>query len=155
MVLLSFSEEKHVPLILNGRKRQTTRQKWKNPVTPGDRLQVYYKSRVSKTCLNCIVNNCQYSATGNSVDIPGIKCTDHTNFFGEAVVTSVETVCFDQMTSEQREAWAIADGFDSWIDAALWFTRNYSKKFGVWSWKEVPWTVIKFEPEWLKVKEAI
>lgn len=150
MVLLSFSEPDHVKKILDGRKKQTTRQERKNPVKVGDVLQVYYKSRCAKTCLNCIYGKCMYAVQGDSDYTYAAKCDQHSNFFGTARVTSVETICFDQMTAEQLDAWALADGFDSWGSAYEWFEAHYSKKFGVWSWKEVPWVVIHFEGDWLE-----
>lgn len=154
MVLLSFSEPVHVRKILDGRKTQTTRQERKNPIKVGDTLQVYYKSRCKKDCMNCIhecpctVSIFAYSIGGKDPDISPIKCSDHTNFFGTATVTSVETIIPDKMSAKKREAWAKADGFDSWISAALWFGAEYGKKFE--NWRVVPWTVVKFAPDWLK-----
>lgn len=148
MVTLSFSVPKHVPMILDGRKQQTTRQARKSPIKVGDTLQVYYKSRCKKDCRNCLVQECEYSVTGPKYTISFIKCSAHTNFFGTARVTSVETILPDQMTDEDREAWAKADGFESWTKAALWFGAEYGKKFE--NWRVVPWTVIKFAPDWLK-----
>ncbi len=148
MVLLSFSEPAHVPLILDGRKRQTTRQERKNPIKVGDILQVYYKSRCAKTCLNCI-KICPQGLKRCSV-YRNFGC--HRNFFGTALVTSVETIFPHLMTDEEREAWAKADGFDSWTKAALWFGAKYGKKFE--NWRVVPWVVIKFAPAWLKEGSA-
>ncbi len=158
MALLSFSEPAHVPLILDGRKRQTTRQERKNPIKVGDILQVYYKSRCLKSCGNCINPECPYAVQGDlecdyvKTGLKRFTCDQHTNFFGTARVTSVETIYPDQMTDEAREAWAKADGFDSWTKAALWFGAKYGKKFE--NWRVVPWVVIKFAPAWLKEGSA-
>jgi len=157
MVLLSFSEPAHVRKILDGRKTQTTRQERKNPIKVGDILQVYYKSRCEKTCQNCIRENCPSSDAAPDICrtcilCRGIDIDQHTNFFGTARVTSVETILPDQMTDVDREAWAKADGFESWTKAALWFGAEYGKKFE--NWRQVPWLVIKFEPDWLKEGSA-
>ncbi len=148
MALLSFSEPAHVRKILDGRKTQTTRQERKNPIKVGDTLQVYYKSRCSKSCGNCI-KMCPQGLKRCSV-YRNFGC--HRNFFGTATVTSVETIRPDEMDAEAREAWAKADGFDSWTKAALWFGAEYGKKFE--NWRAVPWVVIKFAPDWLKEGSA-
>jgi hypothetical protein len=60
--ILSFSDSNHVPLILDGRKAQTTRRPRKNPIKVKDTLRVYFRSRMKKgTCLNCISKTCTKS----------------------------------------------------------------------------------------------
>jgi hypothetical protein len=146
MVLLSFSEPSHVNKILNGSKRQTTRQERKDPLTPGDYIQLYYKPRMRKRCRNCIVDDCAYSVTGNSQFVYGMLCSRHVNFFGEAVVIGVEHINFSKMDAEALEDWAQADGFDSWQSAAIWFTGTYSKKLE--NWRTTDWVVITWDPDW-------
>lgn len=152
MVLLSFSEQSHINKILDGSKRQTTRQERKDPLTPGDIIQLYYKPRMRAGCRNCIVDDCQYSATGSSNYVPDMCCSVQTNFFGEAVVVGVEHINFSKMDAEALEEWAHADGFDSWLSAALWFTGTYSKKLE--NWRIANWVVITWKPEWLKEVRA-
>lgn len=154
MVLISFSEQSHIEKIIDGRKRQTTRQPRKNPLTPGDCIQLYYKPRMRKGCKNCINPDCPYAVQGiwecdyEKTGLGRFVCDQHTNFFGEAVVIGVEHINFSKMDAEALEEWAQADGFYSWQSAAIWFTGNYSKKFE--NWRTVDWVVIKFVPDWLK-----
>jgi len=159
MVLLSFSEPGHVPKILDGSKRQTTRQERKNPIKTGSFAQLYYRSRMKKSCENCINPECPYAVQGDcecdyaKTGLKRFTCDQHINFFGNAKVTSVETVHFDQMTVEEKEAWAIADGFENWKEAEEWFSAHHGAGP---NWVLFPWVVIKWEPgsSWLKKERS-
>jgi hypothetical protein len=144
MVLMSFSEPEHVPALLDGRKTQTTRLVRKNPVKAGDTLQCYYKSRVAKMCLSCITPDCEYSAMGNSPQIPAIKCSKYCNYFGTATVTDVVPLKEALM---DRDVFARLDGFGSWAQADRWFRRSSRVDK---NWTTLPYVVIRFEPHWLK-----
>lgn len=146
MVLLSFSEQSHVKKILDGRKRQTTRLPRKYPIKEGDFAQLYFMSRMKRgNCRGCITN-CSISKISDCLDY---DCQDWDNFFGNAKITSVETINFSKMDAEALEEWAQADGFDSWQSAAIWFTETYSKKLP--NWRKADWVVIKWNPQWMKV----
>lgn len=146
MVLMSFSVEEHVPKLRDGRKTQTTRFQRKNPVKVEDVLHCYYKSRQAKQCPTCITPGCEYSATGNSLQIPALKCNKYSNFFGTADVTAVIPIK-QALATMGKEEFARKDGFDSWEQADWWFTRNSGAGR---NWTTLPYVVIQFEPHWLK-----
>ena len=158
MVLMNFSEPDHVKKLLDGDKQQTTRPQRKNPLGIGDTLHCWYMSRVRKGCINCIQTEptvCKYGVMGDSDYIPGIKCNQHTNFFGTATVTTIEEFCpFDIIADMSKniserytilDEWAVKDGFEDWISATTWFTKKYGTE-----WLAENWTVIHFEPDWVK-----
>ncbi len=149
MVLISFSEPDHIPKIFDGRKRQTTRQPRKNPIKVGDTVQLYYRSRMSKDCKNCINQNCQFGdrkALRDTKGLIGQRCGAHTNFFGTAKITSVGDLDFDLLSPGALDVWAVADGFESWEQANKWFSTHHGAGP---NWTRFPWVVIKWEPNWL------
>jgi hypothetical protein len=151
MVLLSFSDKKHVPLILNGQKAQTTRKPRKNPVKVGDTLQVYFKSRVGKGhCKNCLRDHTcpllmQLSRIGNVI-YP--NCPDWINFFGTAKVIDVKqfrgSYNFTHWIKAELEYWAKNDGFPSFKEANEWFTKVHGP-----DWMSQDWDIIYFKGDWL------
>ncbi len=145
MVLISFSEPDHVKKILDGSKKQTTRQPRKSPIKVGDEAQLYYRSRMQKNCKNCIYGKCMYAVQGNSDFVYEIKCDQYTNFFGTGKIIKVEELDFTLLSPAALEAWAVANGFDSWKQANQWFSEKYD-----WKWAFTRWTVITWEPNWLK-----
>lgn len=153
MVLLSFSEPSHINKILDGSKRQTTRQERKTPIKIGDELQLYYRSRMKKGCGNCINSKCQWEFDPKTWEcfpqLVAQKCKGHTNVFGNAVVVSVKNILFTEMQAIWKEAWAVADGFENWVQADKWFTEHNGPY-----WTSYPWVVITWDPEWLKEARA-
>ena len=124
MPLLSFSEPTHIIPLLEGTKQQTTRPPRKRPLKIEDTLYCYYKSRMKKSCVNCINQSCpswvpskRYTSFQDLCD--DTRLIHHQNFFGKAVITEVvnaETIresdsgftskyIFDYMTSDDREQW--------------------------------------------------
>jgi len=148
MVLLSFSDAKHVPLILNGMKAQTTRKPRKNPIKEGDILHVYFKSRMAKDCKNCIKQTCNFEGHKLPRDTPGLiaqRCGAHTNYFGTATAIIVEDFDPLLLSPAALEAWAQADGFQNFEKANEWFTKVHGK-----DWIYKPWVIIYFKGDWLK-----
>ena len=157
MPLLSFSDSKHVPLILDGRKAQTTRRPRKSPIKVKDTLRVYFRSRMKKgTCLNCISKTCTKSNANsdpkNSLEDWGKDngCELWYNFFGTAKVTAVTrvgrtTLTIDKWDDREKESWAIADGFTNFDEADKWFKRIHGP-----DWQAQEWDIIHFEGDWLK-----
>ena len=154
MVLLSFSVPEHVALIMDGRKRQTTRIERKNPIKVGDTLQVYYKSRIPKyRCDGCIDSEClqsEYNSPKMEYDDPTKKqrtvsehCDDWCNVFGTAIVTSVEYLS-DILKFGSKELWAKYDGFKDFKDADVWFTKQYGD-----NWQGLNFVVINFKGDWM------
>lgn len=141
MVLVSFSEPAHVPMLLNGRMQQTTRLPRKNHIKVGDTLHCYFKSRLGKgTCNNCIEQECVYYEGDEPT-----PCPEWNNFFGTAHVTKIENLLIDVIFGGKKEEWAVADGFKDWDEANKWFTETHGAK-----WIEEGFEVIHFEHEWLK-----
>lgn len=152
MVLLSFSDPKHVPMILDGRKKQTTRKPRKNPIKLYDRLDIYFRSREKKgTCYNCISKNCSCSnIRGKSPIKNGLQiCPLWTNFFGIAEVTRMVLVgkeygnLFSSWSKESLEEWAVKDGFEDFSEANRWFTHVNGP-----DWMDMDWDIIFFEGLW-------
>jgi hypothetical protein len=154
MVLLSFSVPEHVALIMDGRKRQTTRIERKNPIKVGDTLQVYYKSRIPKyRCDGCIDSEClqsEYNSPKMEYDDPTKKqrtvsehCDDWCNVFGTATVTSVTTLSKEIMDTSFLE-WAQKDGFATRQETFEWFSKQYGD-----DWLNKNFVVIKFKGDWL------
>lgn len=153
MPLLSLSDQKHVSMILDGRKHQTTRKPRKNPVKVGDTLHVYFKSRMKKgTCLNCISKMCVKSNANSNPDNKledwekeNNGCQLWYNYFGTAKVTKIEDFDPLLLSPAAIDAWAIADGFESFSEADEWFTRVHGK-----DWVYQSWSLIFFDGDWLK-----
>lgn len=152
MPLMSFSDQKHVPMIIDGRKQQTTRKPRKNPITVKNTLHCYFKSRINKgTCYNCINQECEKLNLFNKMvekDLP--LCPEWVNAFGKAKVTAVvrigrTTPSFDKWYDHEKEEWAVADGFDDFHGADEWFKRVHGP-----DWMSKDWDIIYFEGEWLK-----
>jgi hypothetical protein len=157
MSLLSFSDTKHVPLIIDGRKAQTTRTPRKTPIKAGDNLYVYFRSRMKKgTCQNCICKMCKKSnANSNPRDnleeweLENNACKFWYNFFGSAIAIKVEDFDPHALSHNALEAWAKADGFKSFAEAAQWFEKVHGK-----NWVNLPWDIIYFKGDWLKDSEV-
>lgn len=144
MVLFSFSISEHIKKIKSGIKAQTTRipRKPRKNGAPayqvGDKVQLYYKSRQKSTCDNCITTPqpkpCNFFHTEMS------ECQHHTNFFGESEIIKIihyhysaykengnemwNGIILGGLPEEEKESWAKADGFDSWLHASLYFFRS-------------------------------
>lgn len=160
MPLLSFSEPSHIPRLLSGEKKQTTRQPRKRALKVGDVLRCYYKPRIKTSCRNCItsLDKCRknfdyerrahfgYSCLPSSMN----PCNIWANFFGEAVVSVIKPLDIMSMTDEEVYDWAIADGFESFQKADEWFSQKYSRH-GIdgSDWVNWKWECIRFEPRWI------
>jgi len=149
MPIMGFSEQKHIPLILNGAKRQTTRKPRKKQVNVGDILYCYFKPRMkSGSCDNCIlIDKCSngYHVTGFS------GCRRWDNKFGEAKVIGIRrvgsenTACFSEWMGDSLNRWAINDGFENFHEADEWFRRVHGD-----NWQNQEWDIIYFDGDWLR-----
>ena len=150
MPLMGFSDQKHVPMILNGTKRQTTRKPRKNSITVKDTLYCYFKPRMKSSCKNCISPTCKNSVV-TSQEWPIIDCFGHVNKFGNAKVIGIRhvgsenTAYFSEWMDDSLNRWAINDGFENFKEADEWFTRVHGP-----DWKSQEWDIIYFEGDWLK-----
>ena len=179
MTLLSFSDKNFIYLLFVGLKKQTTRkERAKNPIKPGDTLQIYFRNRQRKSCHNCISmacplagemksdHNCTSYGTNagdklcydcNSDCVIPIHvrqakmyCEHHTHHFGDAEVVSVQSTNFSDLTGAELEQWAKLDGFNTFAHADRWFTKVYGPE-----WMDDSWDVITFNPDWLKWRGMI
>jgi hypothetical protein len=145
MALMIFSDPKHVGLIWAGIKDHTTRLPRKRPIKEGELLHCYYRSRMKKTCANCVNQDCEFSVIGGEDFIPGTKCSNHTSYIGVATVDRIRKgIQFQNFTEEEKEKWAIRDGFKDFADANEWFVKNHGK-----DWQAVPLEIIEFEGRWM------
>jgi len=168
MVLMPFSIPEHVPLLLDGRKVQTTRRPRKKPLKVGDVLHCYFKPRQKASCRNCITF-CQYNYErrqhfGYSCMPTALRpCNIWSNYFGEAKIVEIEHFwklehwpdnrdpvhTYYSLLGNRREAhmeqWAKFDGFANLQEAHKWFVA--SSKNDAWMFDD--WDVIAFEPQWV------
>lgn len=149
MPLMGFSDKKHVPMILNGTKRQTTRKPRKNSITVKDTLYCYFKPRMKKgTCDNCI----RFNECNNGYHVTGFSgCSYWNNKFGDAKIIGIRhvgsdnTPPFAEWMDDSLNRWATNDGFENFKEADEWFTRVHGP-----DWKSKEWDIIYFEGDWLK-----
>lgn len=150
MPLMSFSTPELVVMLRNGKKPQTTRVPRKNAIKEGDILYCYYRSRMAKSCKNCISMDCETSVLGDEEALSGHTCSMHTNFIGIATVIQIlESVKFCEESQDFKETWAVLDGFANFEAADKWFTKNHGP-----GWQNMPLDVISFEGHWLKKPSA-
>lgn len=158
MVLFSFSIIDHISEIKDGTKSQTTRiprkqrSNGKPAYSVGEKVQLYYRPRMKRTCDNCIVTPQPTPCAHFHSEM--IDCPYHNNFFGESEIieilhyhnapykengTEVWMGCtIGHLDDEDRKAWAVADGFKNWDEADdyfigakkdgydnYWHNRNY------------------------------
>ena len=168
MPIMPFSIPEHIPLLLDGRKVQTTRQPRKKPLKVGDVLYCYYKPRQKKGCSNCISKACKIPIERRHVkDLCNFPpCDKFDNYFGVAEITGI-IHCnnilgmnslpfeyylkgenwihgFDKFNTTDLLKWAKADGFANLDEADKWFGKSTRL------WKMLDWDVITFHPRWLK-----
>lgn len=172
-MLLPFSIPEQVPLIISGKKGQTTRRPGRYKV--GDTLHCWFKPRQKKTCGNCIKSgstDCKLYYHDAQLGLKVVVCSEHRNFFGEAKVTNILHVgtihfeyndahapyesyasetgerwinAFNKQNESFLEAWARADGFANFAKADKWFKKSTEDD----KWMFRPWDVVIFEPEWI------
>ncbi|HKZ42227.1 MAG TPA: hypothetical protein VJ044_14790 [Candidatus Hodarchaeales archaeon] len=158
LVLFSFSIPSMIDLIKTAKKHQTTRipRKPKKNGEPaykvGDKVQFYYRSRIKASCDNCLNKHTTRDC------ITGFGCDNWTNFFGESEIIDIihyhhgdykerghevwMGYTLSLASKEDQEAWAKADGFNSWKDASSWFAQNNSPM-----WADVNLDVIIWSKE--------
>lgn len=161
MVTISFHEE-FLDALLRCDKQQTTRQAPKAQKVPriktGDTAQIYIKQRQAITSKpvrqvtsvgNTIIanrandDNYHYPASYPIVQgyhtIPAKLALYYAHFIGIVEIAEVYQLYPYEMSREELEAWARADGFNDFSHANLWFYQQYGKY-----WKKLSWAVIKW-----------
>ena len=159
MVAISFHEE-FLDALLRCDKQQTTRPTPKAQKVPrikvGDIAQIYIKQRQSiftkpvrqmtsagTTAMADRVDDINYHYPANCPvvhrgDLPSY----YAHFIGISEITEVYKIIPGDMSSEELEAWAWADGFKDFAHADMWFFRQYAGR-----WMELPWMVSRWV-EW-------
>ena len=108
MVAINF-EKRFAEAVASGTKLQTIRRERKRPIVAGDTLQLY----------------------------TGLR-TKSTRKLADAVCTETEAVEIDYddlflgarfLDAHDREGFATADGFTSYLDMASWFAGKYGAPF--------------------------
>lgn len=168
MVLFSFSVPRMIPLIFSGQKSQTTRQprkiraNGKKPYSVGEKMQLYYRSRQKSRCSNCISSKCTITFERRiHKDLSNFPPCDYwSNFFGEAVITSLIHYTnqmlpgmlrtsedgsemwmssIDEVDCGEQIAWATADGFGSFDEADDFFAKQYGTDWAKKDWDCILW----------------
>jgi hypothetical protein len=148
MPMIGYSIPEHIPLIMDGTKRQTTRRpRERYPFKEGDRLYNYFIPRIkSGTCKNCL-NQLDCTKKGRKVN----NCLSWSNYFGAADTAHIERLrevddnTFVHWSLNKLEGWAIADGFRDVSQADGFFTKQYGTE-----WDYIEYDIITFLGDWLK-----
>ena len=143
MPLLSFSIREQIPLLISGKKQQTTRLIRTNSIKEGSKLYCYFKPRQKKMCSNCISLACKipFERRGHQ-DLKNYPpCDKWNNYFGKAEVIHVRPFSLYRFILEK---WAISDGFEN-IDRAMdWLDKTHPG----WESHMDDFVVITFIPMW-------
>lgn len=151
MPALSFQEEWLLKL-LNGTKQQTTRQQTER-IKAGDICNIYNQQRkeIIKKPLRNLTDEgygkmAQLSHRSQGKHYPEVPFTTPArqypaHFLGRVKVIEVYDINPSEMTGDELDVWAWADGFDDFDPAAgWWFMRNYGE-----DWINQTWTVIRWD----------
>jgi len=166
MVLFSFSIPEHIDLIKSAKKSQTTRipRKSRKNGAPaykvGDKVQLYYKSRMKASCANCIKIECDRRKYILPNDLKIKWCKAHSNIFGESEIIEIRhydvgpyyengfefwmSNYLGNLPEDEKKSWAVADGFSGgWKEANHWFAHNTQNNL----WAFEPLDVIVWDKE--------
>lgn len=158
MVAISFHKE-FLDALLRCDKQQTTRQTPKDPKVPrikvGDIAQIYIKQRqsiVTKpvrqmtsagfTAMADRADDINYHYPANCPVVEyhrGDLPSYYAHFIGILEITEVYKIIPGDMSDEELEAWAWADGFKDFAHADMWFFRQHGGR-----WMELPWMVSRW-----------
>lgn len=142
-MIISFSIREHVNKIQKKIKRQTTRFNPRRQYRPGQLLQLYYRPRMKKfTCVNCINPMCQYSVSNCKKPPVKTGCECWNNLLGIATIETVEHFYFIDLSTAEKAAWSIADGFEDFNEANSWMENVYGPE-----WQKKRATVVRWVME--------
>ncbi len=141
MQTISFYQQ-FLDALLNGEKQQTTR-KQTTRIKVGDICHIYIEQHTSIIAIPLR----RLTQSGHALrlnwankDVTHNPNHDHAHFLGKVVATEVYDILPCDMSGEELEAWAWADGFDDFDPAAgWWFMRHYGE-----NWMQQTWTVIRW-----------
>ena len=154
MPALSFQGE-WLNALLSGGKQQTTRPRT-DRFKVGDVCHIYNQQRrrildkqvrrmtgIGTTAMADRVNNPRYYYDPKCPVVKGSRIGDmpsyYAHFLGKVEIMRVYDIRPCRMTVDELEAWARADGFRNFVDADVWFTKQYDEY-----WIDLKWTVIRW-----------
>jgi len=161
MPAITFGEEWLDPL-LRGDKQGTTRQQTKR-IKVDDIVSIYIRQRqpiITKPLRVCTETGkwhirelmktrphypqLFYNSEGQEIyphllDWGAKRVRYPAHFVGKVQITEVYDISPCMMSGEDLEAWALADGFDSFEDAKCWFEIRYGAR-----WMHKTWTVLSW-----------
>jgi len=157
MPAISF-QEMWLDALLSGRKKQTTRA--------NDRIKVDDICNIYNQQRRRIMDKPLRQMTPRGIEVMYERWypltpdelpegTYYAHFLGKVKIIDVHSMIPSEMSGENLEAWACADGFDGFsrldplggeheITANEWFTMNYGD-----DWMDRTWTVIRWDG-WLE-----
>ena len=160
MPALSFRRE-WINALLTGDKTQTTRRPTPagkpSRFTVGDTASIYIEQRGKITSkpiyqttkpgrvlfFQKVLDGVYPSITANNPD-HSTCYTDfgqyYAHFLGTVKIVEVKTIQPSQMTGEDLEAWAWADGFYDFDEGDRWFVKHHSTT----TWSKQTWEVIRW-----------
>jgi hypothetical protein len=160
-----------IDLIKTGEKTQTTRvpRKLKKNGEPaykiGDKVQLYYKSRMRNKCENCIVVSPPNPCGLYNDDIIDY-CFHYTNFFGESEIIDIIHYHHSDYKEQYHEvwmgytlalagkedmdAWAIADGFPNGYIQAHDFFKSINPNWADQNLDVIVWSKDQIIARWQK-----
>jgi hypothetical protein len=116
MPLLSFSVFKDK--ILSGAKRHTIRAPRKIPITVGDKLYMWWKSRSPEEKEKLGEAKC-INTNPIEIDDDCVHILDTSNFYNTTTYSSKEAL----------DRFAVSDGFDSWDEMRDFFDKTHGLPF--------------------------
>lgn len=147
MPALSF-QERWVDPVLRSDKEQSTRPQT-DRFKVGDVCHIYNQQRrritdkmmrrVTPLGEEVIIEKIVGGAYPEIPDRVVVVPEYYAHFLGKVEIMRVYNIRPCRMTGEELEAWAWADGFRNFVDADVWFMRQYDEY-----WIDLKWTVIKW-----------
>jgi len=137
--MIVWFDSEWLDALLSCEKQQTTR-KQTDRIKVGDTVQICNQKH------------------GAITDKPRRICTEwghrnirgYAHLLGTVVITEVYDITPSEMSGEELEAWAWADGFDSFDAAKCWFEIRYGAHWMHMTWTAIcwrGWAERYFEPE--------
>lgn len=132
-------QEAWINKLLRGDKQQTTRQQT-DRIKIGDILHIYNQQRRRIIDKPLRVLTQEGIATMHRYPFPSNNPPMHyAHFLGKVEITEVYDIHPCEMSGENLEGWAWADGFDDISDASTWFIKQHGDDWMLRTWTVVRW----------------
>lgn len=160
MSAISFKRE-WITALLTGDKKQTTRRPPPEGKPPrfvvGDLASIYIEQRgriankplypttaQGRAMIFQKILDGKYPCLPTFIEEDRVRYTDlgHycAHFLGIVRITEVATICPAEMSGEDLESWAWADGFCDFDAGDRWFVKHHSDK----AWADQTWDVVRW-----------